>query len=74
MYTGNQYFDFANSIEQKGYGLVHAQIGYKFSKLNVSVWARNITNKKYISYAYDFGAVHLGNARTLGIRLAYSIL
>lgn len=74
MYTGNQYFDFANSNEQKGYGLVHAQIGYKFSKLNLSVWARNITNKKYISYAYDFGAVHLGNPRTWGIRLVYSIL
>ncbi|MBM3444974.1 MAG: TonB-dependent receptor [Bacteroidetes bacterium] len=74
LFTGNQYFDFANSIEQKGYGLLHAQIGYKFSKINLSFWARNITNKQYISYAYDFGAVHLGNPRTFGIRLAYRIL
>ena len=74
MYTGNQYFDFANTIEQKAYGLLNGQLGMKFSKLNVSIWARNITNKRYISYAYDFGAVHLGNPRTIGAGLSYTIL
>jgi iron complex outermembrane receptor protein len=74
LFTGNQYFDFANTIEQRAYGLWHAQMGMKFSKLNISVWARNITNKRYISYAYEFGAVHLGNPRTVGIGLSYSIL
>jgi len=73
-YSGTQYFDFANTIKQDAYGLLHAQIGFKFSKLSTYVWARNITDVKYISYAYDFGAVHLGNPRTFGVGLSYKIL
>ena len=33
------------------------------------IWGKNLGNKEYISYAYDFGAVHLGNPRTYGITL-----
>jgi iron complex outermembrane receptor protein len=31
------------------------------------LWVRNIGDEKYISYAYDFGAVHLGDPRTFGV-------
>jgi iron complex outermembrane receptor protein len=74
IFTGKQFFDVANEIEQIAYGLLHAQLGMKISKLNIYLWARNITDKKYFSYAYDFGAVHLGNPRTAGIGVSYKIL
>jgi iron complex outermembrane receptor protein len=32
-------------------------------------WGRNLGDKKFIAYAYDFGAVHLGNPKTYGITL-----
>jgi iron complex outermembrane receptor protein len=32
-------------------------------------WMRNIGDKKYISYAYDFGGTHLGNPKNFGVTL-----
>jgi iron complex outermembrane receptor protein len=32
-------------------------------------WGRNLSDEKYISYAYDFGAIHLGNPKTYGFTL-----
>jgi iron complex outermembrane receptor protein len=68
-YIGNQYFDLANTIEQKGYSLFNARAGVSTQYFDVFVWGSNIANKKYIDYAYDFGAAHLGNPRTFGISL-----
>jgi iron complex outermembrane recepter protein len=34
---------------------------------------RNIGDETYIAYAYDFGAVHLGNPRTLGFTLGIKL-
>ena len=73
-FSGSQYFDVTNVIEQKAYGLLHAQTGIKISRINFYLWARNITDKTYFSYGYDFGAVHLGNPRTVGIGISYKIL
>jgi iron complex outermembrane receptor protein len=33
-------------------------------------WARNLGDKRYIAYAYDFGAIHLGDPKTFGITLS----
>ena len=74
VFTGKQYFDITNVIEQKAYALLNAQIGIKISKLSVYFWARNITDRKYFSYGYDFGAVHLGNPRTVGVGVSCKIL
>jgi len=30
-------------------------------------WIKNLDDVTYISYAYDFGAVHLGNPKTYGV-------
>ena len=68
-YIGDQYFDLANTIEQKGYSLFNARVGISTPYFDVFVWGSNIANKKYIDYAYDFGAAHLGNPRTSGISL-----
>ena len=68
-YIGNQFFDLANTIEQKSYHLFNGTIGISVKKLNISFWTRNLSGKKYIDYAYNFGAAHLGNPRTFGISL-----
>ncbi|HWB28647.1 MAG TPA: TonB-dependent receptor [Chitinophagaceae bacterium] len=67
MYLGEQYFDLANNIRQAPYNLYNASIGVTTKHVDVMLWGRNLTDEKYISYAYDFGAVHLGNPKTYGI-------
>ena len=69
-YRGKMYFDFANTIAQDDYSLLHARVGVETKHVGVYVWSRNLSNTKYIAYAYDFGAVHLGDARTYGITIS----
>ena len=68
--TGKQYFDLENKLEQKGYTLFDAKFGISAKKLDFFVWGRNLGNKLYADYAYDFGAAHLGNPRTYGLSIA----
>jgi iron complex outermembrane recepter protein len=67
---GKQYFDLANNISQASYNLVNARAGLSSKNFELMFWWRNIGGKKYIAYAYDFGAVHLGNPETLGITVS----
>jgi iron complex outermembrane receptor protein len=69
-YLGNQYFDLANQVEQKAYSLLNARLGFATKKYHVFICSNNIANKKYVDYAYDFGAAHLGNPQTFGISLS----
>ncbi|WPU95194.1 TonB-dependent receptor [Mucilaginibacter sabulilitoris] len=66
-YLGDQYYDLANQIEQKAYSKFNARIGVDTKNFSLFLWESNIANKKYIDYAYDFGASHLGNPRTYGV-------
>lgn len=66
-YLGQTYFDLANNIRQSPYNLLNASVGVTTKHVDVMLWGRNLTDKKYISYAYDFGAVHLGNPQTFGV-------
>ncbi|MBI3717685.1 MAG: TonB-dependent receptor [Sphingobacteriales bacterium] len=66
-YIGKQYFDLANMIKQSSVNLYNVRIGLTAKKVSLFFWERNLFNKKYIGYAYDFGAVHLGDPRTFGI-------
>ncbi len=68
-YLGDQYFDLANQIEQKGYSTFNARLGVSTKQFEVFVWGSNLADKHYIDYAYDFGASHLGNPRTYGLTL-----
>ena len=70
---GKQYFDLANSISQDRYHLLNARAGIRFRKMELALWGANLADKKYISYAYDFGAVHLGTPRTYGVSLKTAI-
>ncbi len=71
-YFGKRYFDFANTIEQGSYGLFNAKAGITSKYADIWFWIRNLSNEKYIEFAYDFGAIHLGNPKTFGVTLAKS--
>ena len=71
-YLGREYFDLANNIRQPSYHRLNARAGVSSKHLEVYFWARNITRTKYIEYAYDFGAVHLGDPGTYGVTLRTS--
>jgi iron complex outermembrane receptor protein len=68
-FFGKQYFDVANNIKQDQYGLLNLKAGIDVKNAELSIWARNTGNKKYIGYAYDFGAVYLGNPRVIGMSI-----
>jgi iron complex outermembrane recepter protein len=64
---GTNYFDLANTIKQSGYVLTNVRAGFTMRNLEVFYWGMNVGNRKYIAYAYDFGAVHLGDPGTHGV-------
>lgn len=64
---GTQYFDMVNSIHQDAYDLWNARIAYHYRNMELAVWAENLADQRYIDYAYDFGAVHLGPPRKYGL-------
>lgn len=68
--TGATYFDLANTIRQSSYSIYNMRCGAGFRQFELAVWGRNIGDKKYISYAYDFGAYHLGDPATWGVTLS----
>ncbi len=69
-YTGATYFDLANSIKQSPYNLLNASVGIQLNDISFKIWTRNLSNQRYISYAYDFGAVHLGDPATSGLTIS----
>lgn len=71
-YLGKQYFDLANNIRQNDYSLLNIRFGISSKYASLFFWARNLGNKRYIAYAYDFGAVHLGDPKTYGITVSTS--
>lgn len=68
-YLGSQYFDLANTIRQSPYQLLNARFGVTTRHFDVMFWGRNLSDQKYIAYAYDFGAIHLGDPKTYGVTL-----
>ncbi|MBC7827341.1 MAG: TonB-dependent receptor [Chitinophagaceae bacterium] len=69
IYLGKQYFDLSNNISQSPYHLLNTRFGVSAKNVEIMFWGRNLADKNYISYAYDFGAVHLGNPKTYGVTL-----
>ena len=72
-YLGEQYFDLANNLRQSPYNLYNASLGLSYNDVQLKIWSRNIFDKEYISYGYNFGAVHLGNPATVGVTLSFEI-
>lgn len=70
-YIGPHYFDLANEISQEGYSLLNFRAGISYKQFESAVWARNLTDTRFIDYAYDFEAVHLGAPVTYGMSLLF---
>jgi len=64
---GTTWFDLNNQISQSPYSLFNIRCGVTSRQLELMFWGRNIGNKRYLSYAYDFGAYHLGDPATWGV-------
>jgi iron complex outermembrane receptor protein len=76
-YTDTVYFDSDERVHQGPYGLVNAQMSFKPQGTNfkVGVWAKNLTNKDYISSTFIQSVgdvVGYGPQRTYGVSLDYS--
>ena len=67
IYIGTEYFDLANNIKQSPYNLLNTRIGLAGRDFEVMFWGRNLSDEKYIAYAYDFGATHLGDPKNWGL-------
>lgn len=66
LHFGKQFFDLANTISQDQYSLFNTRVGIIRGKWELVFWGRNLADKMYIDYAYEFGAIHLANPRTYG--------
>jgi iron complex outermembrane receptor protein len=69
MALGKQYFDLRNTVSQSSYSLLNVRTGVSYRSFDLMFWGRNLGDQKYIAYAYDFGATHLGDPRTYGVTL-----
>ena len=70
-YFGRQYFDLSNLQQQTSYQMLNASVGISYSFFSISGWLRNITDTRYIAYAYDFGAARLGDPYTYGVTMKF---
>ncbi len=57
----------------KTYGILNGTIGLNLKQNSFYFWDSNVTDKNYILYVYDFGAVHLGNPLIFGTTLALKL-
>lgn len=69
MYIGRKYFNAANTLVQQPYQLLNARLSLRAQRWELAAWARNLGDARYVDYAYDFGAAHLGDPRTYGLTL-----
>jgi len=73
LWLGTTYFDLANTMKQDPHHLLKGQIGVKRNSIGLTFWAKNILDTRYIDYAYEFGAAHMGDPATYGISLKYDL-
>lgn len=69
MWLGSTYFDLANQLKQDPYHLANARLAVERGPLSLSLWARNLLDTRYVDYAYNFGAAHLGEPVTYGVSM-----
>jgi len=55
---GKYYWTADNTDYQKSYGVVNANVSLKYKKLDIGLWAKNLTNEKYIKYYFTISTLH----------------
>ncbi len=68
-YTGEHFFNFDNEVRQSPYNLYNARIGGKYKNFELAFWARNLTERKYRTWAT--GVFLLGSPRFYGATMSY---
>ena len=76
-YLGAQYFDTANTLRQGAYAVLDASLAWQMRPdLELSVYANNLTDRAYRTYAFSNAAMgsfaQVATGRTLGMTLTYS--
>jgi iron complex outermembrane receptor protein len=68
--SGSYWFDPANSVKQKGFVTVDAEISRKFGTGELTLWAKNLFDEEYYSAAANTirgVVVEDGSPRTIGV-------
>jgi len=55
---GKYYWTSENTDYQKPYGVLNANINIKFNKIDLGLWAKNLTNENYIKYYFTISTLH----------------
>lgn len=74
-FKGAFFFDAKNTLKQPSYGLTNARVALNWRDWELSLWAKNIFNTAYRTFAVNRGAVlgvaaSPGDPRTFGLRLS----
>lgn len=77
---GKTFWDEDNTYSQRLYALLNAHALFGFKKINVNVWAKNLTNTRYCTFAIDSSASgekkrfgQKGRPITFGVDLSLNI-
>jgi iron complex outermembrane receptor protein len=73
-YLGKQYMTYYNDLVQDPFSLINASLGFQYRFMEVSLWAKNIGDARYLAFAYATqtratSPVLLGMPRTYGVTL-----
>ena len=72
-WSGRQYFDAANTLEDSGHALVNLKAGYRHGAMDISIWCHNLLDREYADKKVkdNLGRTLIedGAPRTLGITL-----
>jgi pesticin/yersiniabactin receptor len=74
--TGSQYFDTANSLHQQAYSVLDAALAWQATpNLQLSIYANNLTDRRYRTYAFSNAAMgayaQAVRGRIVGLTLSY---
>lgn len=71
-YLGKQYMTYYNDLAQDPFHLLNLNAGLKYKKYEIKFWAKNMTDSRYISFAY---ANYRGNGTqvSLGLPTTYGL-
>ena len=81
-YVGEFYFEEQNNIKSKPYNLINMSLKYNYKNSTISLWVKNITNKKYAIRGYSFvldptytikSYQSFGDLRSIGITVNFNI-
>ena len=60
--TGDFYFDSANTKKQDNYGTLNLRGGYTNDTIDITLWAKNLLDEKYLTRAFAMGGEWYGRS------------